>query len=567
MKNKKLLIIFFILFSAVIYYGCKKDGFDFSKITTTMEWNPNFALPVGHGTLDMRDLVRDYDSLHLFNWDNTGFLFIMYYDSIRSIPASSLFKISDQNMNESFVRSQAEMSAAGFTQAGTSVSFSETNIYPLSFMPSDASFDSIYIKEATFSLNVSSTFLHTGKITITFPSIKKNGLPYSKEVNINTATGTFDQTVVFYDMFGYKMDLSTTAAHHGELPLQIGVQLTHSGAPVTAGGISVNASLSNIKYISVFGYFGNQVVLFEGDSVNLNMFSEAFDGGFYFEDPQVKIKLKNSFGMPVRFFLNSLSALSTINQTSTNISGSGVPTITNPKNIAYPNVYSQYGHTIKDSIVLNRNNSNIAQAIGISPEYVFFQGTGVLNPALSYTNFITESSAISAEVEVQLPLWGWADGLALQDTEKFDFSKFYHDYHGHVLKRSLFRIYSENGFPVDIALQLYFARHDTIFDTYQIKDSLIIINPVIVPGGNLGSDGTVVSSNSNTSDIVMNEAKLAKMHQDKVTHIFYKAVFKTTGAPNRSVKFYNNYKIKLHVGVQLEFDANTIIIQNLGDFD
>ena len=70
--NKKLLILFSLVAIVVIMNSCYKDKLDFSKLSTTMQWDPNMAVPAIHSTLTIRDLVRDYDSTELFVEDQTG---------------------------------------------------------------------------------------------------------------------------------------------------------------------------------------------------------------------------------------------------------------------------------------------------------------------------------------------------------------------------------------------------------------------------------------------------------------------------------------------------------------
>lgn len=559
MKNIRFLLIIAGIVITVGFTACKKDGFDFSKVTKNMEWNPSFAVPLAYGSLDMRDLMRDYDTLHLFQWDQTGLLYIMYYTHIGQFNSADKFNLPTHASSDTI--SSTDMNMSGFNFSGATVQFSKTQNTTMAIIPSGSEIDSVYLKSATLVLGVASSFLHTGVVTVTFPSITKNGLAYSKQVNITSATGTFDVSNVFNDLNGYKMNLSTTGSSN-ILPVKFDLSLTNSGASQTAGTVSFNVSINSIKYTAMFGFFGNQEIIFNNDSIDLKMFSDAFQGGYYFEDPRFNVEIKNSYGIPIKFYFTNLSSYSSINGQATIISGSGVPYAINPKTINYPNLYTQFGQTMIDSIALNKNNSNIAPAIGTSPHYFIFGAKAEVNPIHQHNNFVEENSFISADLEVTLPLWGWAKGLALQDTELLDFSKYYHDYQGRMLQRAMIRISSENGFPIDINMQISFATYDSLTHIYTIKDRLIDGDSLIVPSGITNSDGRVISSTMKIKDVIIEQAKLKKMYEDKITHILFKAVLNTHNAPTHSVKFYDDYRIKVHTGIQCDFNANTLTIQN-----
>lgn len=560
MKHIKFLWIIIGIAITIGFSTCKKDSFDFSKITPNMNWDPSYAVPLAYGNLDMRDLMRDYDTLHLFQWDQTGLLYLMYYSHIGQFNSADKFYLPTQTTSESI--NSTEMNLTGFNTPGATAQFSKTQNITLTIVPAGSEIDSINLKSATLVLGVSSTFLHTGVVTVIFPSITKNGLPYQKQVNINSATGTFNISSVYNDLNGYKMNLTTTGSYN-VIPVQFQLSLTNSGAAQTSGAVSFNVSFNSIKYVSMFGFFGNQQIIFNNDSIDLKMFSDAFQGGYYFEDPRFNVNVKNSYGIPIKFYFTNLMSYRTIAPAQTTlITGSGVPYMLNPKTLNYPNLYTQFGQTMIDSISLNKNNSNIASAIGTSPHYFIFGAIAEVNPIHQHNNFITENSFISADLEVTLPLWGWAQGLALQDTEALDFSKYYHDYQGRMLKRAMIRISSENGFPIDINMQISFATYDSLTQIYTIKDRLIDGDSLIVPSGITNADGRVISSTSKIKDVVIEQAKLKKMYEDKITHILFKAVLNTHNSPTHSVKFYDDYKIKVHTGIQCDFDANTLTIQN-----
>ncbi|PIX36635.1 MAG: hypothetical protein COZ59_00020, partial [Bacteroidetes bacterium CG_4_8_14_3_um_filter_31_14] len=73
MKNKLFFLLSFVI-ALTWTTSCYKDKLDFSKLSTNIDWNPNFAVPAVHSSLTIRDVLRDYDTTNLFVEDQTGFL-------------------------------------------------------------------------------------------------------------------------------------------------------------------------------------------------------------------------------------------------------------------------------------------------------------------------------------------------------------------------------------------------------------------------------------------------------------------------------------------------------------
>ncbi len=561
MKPFQLYLVSICIATVIGFNSCKKDDFNFKKISTNMDWNPSYAIPIGYGTLDMRDILRDYDHEHLFQSDQSGLLKMIYTANIGQYHADDKFYVPAQTYTETMTNGEMNMSA--FTYAGAVVTYSKTQHNTISVVPSGSEIDSVKIKSAILNFEVSSTFLHAGTMTLKFPTITKNGIAYSKTINFDNS-GHFIYATSYNDLDGYKMDLTTSSGGFNNVDIEFSLSMTHSGAGSTLGTIGITIGLDYIRSTAMFGYFGNQQIVFAKDSIDMKMFSDAFTGGYYFEDPKFNVSIENSFGVPLRFYFTHLKSYSTINNDSLQVTGIGVPYFLNPKSVNAPLIGYHYGETLSDNVSLNKNNSNIAQSIGIAPHYFIFGALAETNPGTAHThnNYVTENSTVTANMEVELPLWGWAKGLALQDTEKFEFSKYYTDYHGNILQKAIIRIASENHMPVEVGIQLYFAHFDTLTHIYFIKDSLMGSDRVIVPAGITNTEGKVISSGTKVKDVVIEQAKLKKLKDDKITHMFYRAFLNTSNAlGGQSVRFYNDDKLHVHTGIQCDFGTNTFTIQ------
>ena len=96
MNNIRKLVLLFALFSVV---SCMDE--DISKITNTIEIQPNIAIPVIHSTTTLLDLLPDDENL---SFDDDDFIRIIYKeDSVAQVFSDTLMVIEDQDpTQESF---------------------------------------------------------------------------------------------------------------------------------------------------------------------------------------------------------------------------------------------------------------------------------------------------------------------------------------------------------------------------------------------------------------------------------------------------------------------------------
>lgn len=571
-KTIKLAVFLSVLISIFYLSGCKKDDFDFRKINTKSEIGPGYSVPLAYGNMSMWDVIRDYDSARLFVQDQYGFLYVMYNAAFSKINLGDKFGIGSQSFSHSYTNDNA---ITDFDFGLPIPQKKDSAVYSFGFNPSDSEIDSAWIRTADLKIRLNSTFQHPLNLILTFPTIKKsNGSVYSKTVRITNPSVSGIADSVFTDLAGCRIDFTKDkfsppyTTTFNKIPVLYSLSFSKNPSATTnLGNISLNVDVENVKHKTLFGYFGMQEheIISAQDSVSLKLFADAFEGDFYFEDPRIIIKIHNSIGVPVRFYFTDLKSISQITGQRHSITGPGVPLPNNPKDVAYPS-FGQYNVTKFDSIKFDRTTSNINTAIGSSPKYFAFGAKIITNPFYSHNNFVEDNDSIMANVEVQLPLWGWAH-YTTADTESFNFSQFYHDYHGNILKKATVRITSENSFPIEAAIQLYFVNYDSLrpaIDRYRIVEKLVDFSPpVIVPAGTTDSYGKVISSKSLIRDVVIDEAKLRKMYDMKITHVIIQGKFGTDSYTTKKlVKIYSDCRLSVKAGMQLEFGLNTETLEN-----
>ena len=548
---------FYLLVIATIVgsiFSCSKEKLDFTKISNHLDWNPSIGTPVAYANLTLRDLLADYDSTELFVEDATQLLSVMYTGNVSSMAISDLFSFPSQVYEETYTA--GEMDLGGFLSPGDVIHDSKTKDFNLTFEPSDAIIDSILLDSANMQFQITSTFKHDGRLTIKFPGIiKPSGEQYSIILPAASSTGSFSIDTTISDLTNCTVDFTQNSGLHGEFKIFYEVELTHSGNTTTAGQFDMKCTIKNVKYDKVYGYLGQQEIMYSSDTFNLDILTPATDDGvLYFEDPQFEIFYDNSYGVPISLYFTEITAFSSEYNTSTPIIsyGNEIPMgESNAMIVAYPDI-NEIGDSKLDSIKLNKSNSNINTAIGDKPKKISFGAKATTNKAgIIYDNFITKNSVIDTKVEVTLPLWGYASGFTLQDTSDFDFDEEFTDITE--IERALLRLNIKNGFPVEIRTQAYFT--DSL---YNIVDSVIMSNDTkIVASGNIGTDGKINQSSgrtSKTTDFILDRAKIERMKGLKIKHVILTGYMETKSNPSL-VKIYADYSVYFHIAVQIDFNS------------
>lgn len=541
--NKKLLFLLSIVAVTILMNSCYKDKLDFSKLSTTMEWDPNMAAPAIHSTLTIRDLLRDYDSTELFVEDQTGFLFLMYHKEVFSIPASDIVTLPDQSFSDNFTGTSF---SPGAFPAGTTRS--ATKNYTQTLLLGTDAIDSLIFKDATFTTNVTSTFLHTGLLTITFPTVRKNGLPYSKTININTSTGTFSSNQVFTDLTDYKANLKNP--NNNQLPVNLSLTFVSSGAPITAGNqLTLDMTISNVKYSILWGNIGQRNFNIQEDTVNIELFNNTINANIYFMDPKIRLHIRNSFGVPIRATFNNFKIYSTVSNTYVPYV---FPSAYSPLLIAGATIPGTFAPT--DIQLDTANFSNIRSIVAENPRFVYLQTSAMTNPpGTTQYNYVMDTSRLAVDLEVELPLWGRASWWIMQDTLDFDFSDFYKDSVPDLdnIDWVKLKINILNGMPTEAGVQIYLT--DTL---YNVIDTIFTpANMEIIQSGILGGTGKVVTPTRKTTEVMIYGSRLAGLMGVKKALV--RGYVHTTNQGSTNVRFYSDYALDVKMGVQVQSHFNT----------
>lgn len=545
--------------------SCKKENFNIEKVSTNIDVESDWAFAIAKLDIDLRDVLQDYDTLELFQEDETGMLYLMYHKKVASYNVTEKFKLGTQSYNTDL--QSTEMNMSGFNTSGAQATYTESQIFDfMNYTPNDGKLDSIWIMEGICNMVITSTFEHEGELRVIFPSVTKNGVAYEKTYTID-ASGSASLNESHDDLDDYVMDLTQTPAGTHQLEIQYELTLTHSGSANTSGNINISAEFTSLEYDAIFGYVGNTEVLYQSDSIKINIFDATDDQGYvYFEDPKFNIQYSNSFGIPIQFYFEEISTYSQITEEIIPIhpvNGSNELPLgeINAKIFDYPHLENdEYGVLKTDSIKLNKEVCNINEAIGTKPKYVLFKAKAESNPdGENHNNFISRESEVSADLEVVLPLWGYAAGFSIVDTIDFDFDDIYGDIDP--IDYILFRLRIDNGFPIETRVQAYVADSN-----YVIHDSLILNqNAVVVGPGTVDANGKVdqaTGKNTEITEIVFDRDRIESFHSFEAKKLLIRVELETTGQP-QNVRFYSDYGINIKTASRVKLKTTTDELEDM----
>jgi hypothetical protein len=549
-----ILKILLPILSIFIFSMCMQDEYDFNKLDDEMEITAGFLAPVAYGSLNLQDIISEFDSSSFISTDADGLLLITYEDSLFSYIADDLLNIPSQDFIEFFIESDFTI-LPGFPgwNTGDTLTILRSQKFPFTFSQGEK-LDSMILDQGNMVFNVTSEFQHTGNIVITCPNIRLDNVPFERTILIDDASGGFSFNSSF-PLDGYTIYLNGSIGTDTMfLPVNFKVELISSGDAITAGEeIAVTATIENMNFDAIFGYIGDYELLTQTGEVDLGFFENTLDGYIYFENPQINFNIKNSYGVPAavtisRFvgFKNDIDSIQMIFDSTIDTFG-----------YAYPSLADYIANDIyKDTTIsINGTNSNVSDFLSFLPsklEYSLGAKSNPEGPSGSY-NFVSDDSKIDVGFEFILPLWFKADNFALEDTIDLDLMDI--DQDANFIEKVNILLEVSNGLPLEIDFQVYFL--DSL---YNPVDSLFddASRPIIRSGITDPLTGEVIAPGINKSFVEYTKDDITTLNT--VRYGVIRAGLKTpsdASGDQFSVKFFTDYSVDFNLSVGVDVKANS----------
>ena len=531
----KSIVLGSIVFGALIF-GCKKH--DLTKVSG-ITFDQNLAAPIGYGEFGVHDLLKSIDSTIKVS-PSDGSMSLVYHKQLDTIYAKDVVTLNDFSQTFSVVPPSLAGNTTGSFNGSINNSTSQNFTYATQ---NGTELHDLNFQSGTLSINVSSTIKHNITLVITFPDLTLNGNTLSKTITMTypnsvpqTGGGTIDLTNVLADFTANNTATNT-------LRINVDATITGTGQPITGSeNLDLTMNLTNLNFKNITGYFGQQTLASFADSMLLKVFNNPIQGSLSFTNPKLTFTVENSFGIPIMVNFNSLSSVNPTNNQTTQI------TFNNPNQPV--NIPSAMGApAVSTSFELSNatTNNTMTNLVDATPKYLKYNISATSNPNgnIAPLNFIESTSKMIVKTDIELPFEGYASGMEVKDTLKFDQISSVPDQ----IESVLFRLKVDNGFPLTFNGQAEFvdANYNHLFNLFDSPTEIISAAPV-------NSTTHIVNGTvTNSTDVVISAAKIALL--DKVKYIILQGAAETTKPLNTVVKLLDGYKIGLKLSVQAQLKS------------
>lgn len=532
--------------------SCVKDHFNFDKLEKTADYSPAVAGAIAHTKLTLRDIIRDYDKNELFEEDADGFLYLMYNKTVYSVQADEFISLPNQTFN---------LSPSPYTQTVYNSiapvsgyrTFPQADEYYNFIVSNQEQLDSIAYDALQIKISVNSSFHLNGILEITFPTLKKNGTPFTTIVYPDNS-GSFSYSLnTLIEGYTLEFDINQVLVSFN-LKLQ-------DGTANAGEKLDISLQINDQDFSAIYGYVGTHNIDIPKDTVHIDIFDNAFHGEMYFENPSLKLSMANYMGIPVAVAFDSLYTYSLITQTFNGYDYPGA----NPLDINRPTTPGDFALTVET--FTPANFPELRTIVSESPKYIFFDVSGFINPngyETTPANFVLDTSRFNVNMELKLPLLGNA-WYSLVDTLELNIEGNYADISKHFVSANLRTVF-DNFLPTDAYAQVIFT--DSLYhpiDTLYIHD--VQNGERLIESAILNAEGRAVQPVKKINDILFGNGPEYEHNIEVLDHVKYAIVIATLmtnqnasvgqGAP--LVKFFSDNYLEVRFGLQGQGKYNEVV--------
>lgn len=511
-----------IILAAVLFTGCAKDP---KKAT----WDVDLLGPLVTTTFTLEDVIAD----SLLETAQDGSLILLYRSELFGLRLDTVLTVPDTSI--AYRYGLPIPGPVNFAAGSTVVSQTGTSTLDVD----DVQLRTLYLRSGQLDVSLTNMVASTVISTFLLPGATYLGQPVSIVQPVGPGT-PLSPTVdlIVRDLSAHQFDLRGPDLDQvNSLSTQFNVQLdpNGNGAQVTSQD-SVIAIASYIGLVPQFaeGYFGQRHVEVGPDTTLVDVFAGITSGILDLEQVTARIKVLNGIGVDGRIRINSLTSINTNTGTSVPLTHSIVG---NPINL---NRAQDLGGSFQPSVwqtTLDGDNSNIDAFVENLPDQLSYAAELEVNPLGDISNghdFLYYESALSAQLEVEIPLRLIATDLTLQNTLVPELPG---SAEGHAILSGDLRLFATNGFPFSAGMRM---------EIVDMDGNLLANIPVtgLVDAGLVGANGLVHTPVLSRCDATLTEDQVDLLYTD--ARIRLSAVFNTADQTEH-LPLLASYKMDLQV--------------------
>jgi hypothetical protein len=502
--------------SLVLLFSCV----DWSEYSVDqVELNPSVALPLVTGKLSVSDLMENVDSTIIKVYPD-GLVYFTYAGNLQTGAIADMFSLPDKTSNASFILPGGILPAT--TQETKVDSISRT----IDFAMDPERIDEIGLLTGQMAyVTTSSSSNLDYEIRVSIPGfVSKNAIPLNTAVKGNSSIN-LNEFSLFLDDNKFQMKVTLV--------------LKRRASQVTIPpGTTVNVQLSfkSFQFRFMKGFLGEQSIDLPETSVEMAELGDLFEGAeISLADPKVGMTLTNEHGVPVVGEFVVLEGRK-----------DGSPPLQILLNPPGP-VTLKHPAAMGGSEVTTVSITNLNEVLQYAPTSIAFQAYATINKGLtSGNNFVVDTSKLDIKLNVEVPLYGHATGIHLQDTLDIDLSQ---SEGSEVVKASL-KLKVSNQLPLDGSLQLIL-----LDDDYKVLDVLLNDNQTsVLRGSAVTSQGDLMTAGLYDGMIELAGEKID--HVFEASHLVVVLNFQTSRNATgnaQNVKFKADYGVEIEAGILADF--------------
>jgi hypothetical protein len=509
------------------------------------KFNPEFAGPLLYSRLTIADMI-DESPTNFLEIDDENLIHIVYRGELISLEAKDFAAFSTQKLNTAVTLSTTQINEL-ITNGSAKITYSTVFDYGIT----DMEIDSVYMNICGFVTRLSTDLQHDISLKVTIPEIKILNNPFTAIFDLPYNGGS-KQLVKVDSLNSSFFDLTKSGdLSHSQLRADIEITVTETnGNSVSATDeIRFNNDFLYNEYEIMFGDVGDvDISPDEADTISFGLFENSNSTGlgsgtFTINDPQLKVIMSNSYGAPIEGVIKQFS---TYSDKYGYTAATGYP---DPIVIPVPDK-TQIGKTLSDSFTLDKTNSNLSSLVSNLPDkFVYHAGILINPPGTIERNFVLYDSKVTFVTDIDIGLYGSADGFVIEQDQplELDFEQDDSTLGDKIeLESATLRLYTENEFPLDLGLQVYF-----LDSSDNVLDSLIQPFELFLESPEIDQDGRVIGNTTKTLDFKINKARLDNLKKTataKIRGTFN--TYKDGSGTQPEVKLYSDYSIFVKISVE-----------------
>ncbi|HKK73760.1 MAG TPA: hypothetical protein VJ953_01700 [Saprospiraceae bacterium] len=288
------------------------------------------------------------------------------------------------------------------------------------------------------------------------------------------------------------------------------------------------------------GYLGQFVIEGVEDSVVIDFVEEYSEGNIQFATPTAVLLVENSFGVAMEAEVNELIVLNTDNteqEFRSSLLDEGLL-------FPYPEM-DQVGTVLNGAFTFDKDNSNIVDLFSNNPLSTIYDIDALVNPEADedLLGFMTDSSYLSLQVRVDLPLFGTANDYFIRDTFDIDLVDF------DEIEQATFKMITENELGIDASVQAYF-----LDDQGAVLETLFTDQQLIAKGANVNEDGLSDAPAVTTTFVETDAVRSQRIRQ--ASQLALQVGFSTETNDPRPVRILEQQGIRLKMGAVVRVRSN-----------